>query len=199
VNFGQRLARVATDAVVRRPSLWLFFRGPIRRTFDRLAPVWDAYRSPDAFAPIDAALETLETAPARVLDLGTGTGSVALLVAERFPAAEVIGVDVSERMIEEARRKGAGRVRFEIADAERLPFEDGSFDLVTLGNMIPFFDELARVTATGGRVLFSFSAGTETPIYVPSETLRRELGARGFADFAEFSAGRGTALLATKR
>jgi ubiquinone/menaquinone biosynthesis C-methylase UbiE len=198
VNFGQRFARLATEAVVRRPSLWLLFRGPIRRTFDRLAPVWDEQRSPDAFAPVHAALDTLESPPRRVLDLGTGTGSVALVVAERFPKAEVVGVDVSERMIEQARRKAADRVRFETADAERLPFEDRSFDLVTLGNMIPFFDELARVTASGGRVLFAFSVGAETPIYVPPETLRRRLGKLGFADFAEFSAGRGTALLATK-
>jgi len=199
VNFGQRFARLATDAVVRRPSLWRLFRGPLRRTFDKLAPVWDHQRSPDAFAPVQSALDTLDGPPTRVLDVGTGTGSVALLVAERFPAAEVVGVDVSQRMLEQARQKARDRVRFEIADAERLPFPDGSFDLVTLGNMIPFFDELARVTAGAGRVLFAFSAGPETPIYVPSDTLRRELAARGFAEFAEFSAGRGTSLLATKR
>ena len=199
MNFGQRFARLATDAVVRRPLLWRVFRRPIRRTFDKLAPVWDNQRSPEAFAPVVSAIDTLDTSPERVLDLGTGTGSVALLVAERFPEADVVGVDVSERMIEQARRKAPERVRFERADAQRLPFADASFDLVTLGNMIPFFDELARVTASGGRVLFAFSAGEETPIYVPPETLRRRLGERGFAEFAEFSAGRGTALLATKR
>ena len=90
----------------------------------------------------------------------------------------------------------APNVRYDAADAEQLPYDDGSFDLVTLGNMIPFFDELARVVAPGGRVLFAFSAGPETPIYVSSERLRDELGRRGFAEFAELSAGRGTALLA---
>ena len=57
-------------------------------------------------------------------------------------------------------------MRFEAADAEQLPYPDGSFDLVSLANMIPFFEELARVTAPGGAVVFSFSAGPETPIYV---------------------------------
>ena len=38
--------------------------------------------------------------------------------------------------------------------------------------MIPFFDELARVTAPGGYVVFSFSTGPETPIWVSSERLR---------------------------
>jgi ubiquinone/menaquinone biosynthesis C-methylase UbiE len=199
VTWGQRFARLATDAVVRMPALWWLFRRPLRRTFDKLAPVWDKNRSPDAFAPVEAALENVDAEPQRVLDVGTGTGAVAALVAHRFPKAEVVAVDVSERMIEQARRKAGERVRFEVADAERLPFAGGTFDLVTLGNMIPFFDELARVTAPGGHVLFSFSMGADTPIYVAPETLRRRLGARGFSEFAEFSAGRGTALLARKR
>jgi len=198
VNLGQRFARMATDVVVRRPVLWSLFRRPLRRTFDKLAPVWDQNRSADAFAPVDAALDALDGAPRRILDLGTGTGAIAVLVASRFPEAEVVGVDVSERMIQQAKRKAGERVRFQIADAQRLPFPDGGFDLVTLGNMIPFFDEVARVVARGGRVLFAFSVGAGTPIYVPPETLRRELTARGFSDFAEFSAGRGTSLLATK-
>jgi SAM-dependent methyltransferase len=199
VNAGQRFARIATDAVVRRPALWRVFRRPLRKAFDRLAPVWDDNRSSDAFAPVEAAVDALGDAPSRVLDIGTGTGAVAQLVGERFPDAEIVGVDVSERMIEEARRKVGDRVRFHIADAERLPFADDSFELVTLGNMIPFFDEIERVTASGGRVLFAFSVGASTPIYVPPDTLRRELGRRGFAEFAEFSAGRGTSFLATKR
>jgi ubiquinone/menaquinone biosynthesis C-methylase UbiE len=199
VKFGQRFARVATDAVVRRPALWRLFRGPVRRMFDRLAPVWDQNRSAEAFAPLDAALDVLSDAPTRVLDLGTGTGAVAARVADRFPDADVVGIDVAESMIDQARRTVGGRVRFQVADASRLPFPDATFELVTLGNMIPFFDELARVTAPGGRVVFSFSIGPATPIYVAPETLRRELGRRGFAEFAEFSAGGGTSLLATKR
>jgi ubiquinone/menaquinone biosynthesis C-methylase UbiE len=198
VNAGQRFARFVTDVVVRRPGLWRLFRRLTRRQFDKIAPVWDTMRSPDAFAPVEAALAALPGAPRKALDLGTGTGAVARLVAERFPAADVTGVDLSPKMIDVA-RKNVPRVRFEVADAARVPFGDGTFELVTLGNMIPFFDELARITAPGGHVLFSFSAGEETPIYVPRETLRRELAARGFADFADFSAGRGTAVLARKR
>jgi hypothetical protein len=64
--------------------------------------------------------------------------------------------------------------------------------------MIPFFDELQRVTAPGGSLAISFSSGSETPIWVPSERLRRELGPRGFTEFADFEAGRGTALLARR-
>jgi len=198
VNVGQRFARLVTDIVVRRPSLWPVFRGPLRQQFDRLAPSWDSMRDARAFAPVEAALERLPS-PRRALDIGTGTGSVARLVASRFPDTEVVGVDISERMIEEARRRtDSQHIRYDVADAERLPFDDGSFDLVTLGNMIPFFDELARIVDSGGNLLFAFSGGPATPIYVAPGRLRDELARRGFSEFAELSAGRGTAFLATK-
>jgi ubiquinone/menaquinone biosynthesis C-methylase UbiE len=90
------------------------------------------------------------------------------------------------------------RVSFERADASALPYSDGEFELVAHANMIPFFDELARVLAPGGQALFAFSGGASTPIYVPPERLREELGRRGFTEFAEFAAGRGTALLVRK-
>jgi ubiquinone/menaquinone biosynthesis C-methylase UbiE len=199
VNVGQRFARVVTDIVVRRPTLWRLFRGPLRASFNRLAPVWDTMRRPDSFEPVEAALSRLGSQPRRVLDLGTGTGAVARLVAERFPESDVVGADLSPRMIEEARRHtDSPRVTYQVADAQKLPFADGSFDLVTLGNMIPFFDELARVAAPGGHVLVAYSAGPETPIYVAPERLRAELARRGFAEFAELSAGRGNVVLARK-
>jgi len=199
-SFGQRFARLTTDVVVRRPALWRLFRRGMRGEFDRCAPRWEGIRRPDTLAPAEAALDRLPSPPSRVLDVGTGTGAVARLLAERYPEADIRGADLSERMIDEARRlTDSPRVTYVVADASRLPFADGSFDLVTLNNMIPFFDEIARLVATGGHVVLAFSAGPETPIYVPGERLRTELGRRGFAEFAEVSAGRGTALLATKR
>jgi ubiquinone/menaquinone biosynthesis C-methylase UbiE len=203
VTFGQRFARLATDVAVRWPRLWRLFRPFVRRQFDRIAPEWGQMRSADAFEPLEAALAELGEPPRRVLDLGTGTGLAAFVAATRFPEAEVVGADIAPEMLAQARSgtptELTARIRFEVADADALPYDDGTFDLVTLANMIPFFDELARVTAPGGALVFSFSAGDETPIFVPSERLRSELGRRGFTDFAEFSAGRGTALLARKR
>ena len=196
---GRRFARLATNALVRMPGLDRVFRPLLRAQFDRLAPRWDTIVGPDHLAPLEAALAVVE-APSRALDLGTGTGEGAVAIARRFPEADVVGVDLSARMVDEARRKLPpdliGRVRFEQSDASALPFDDGGFDLVALVNMIPFFDELARVLAPGGTVVFSFSRARATPIYVPFERLRSELAARGFSEFAEFAAGSGTALLA---
>ena len=197
MTLGQRFARLVTNLVVRAPFLWRLFRAPLTRNFDRLAPEWDATRvSRERLAPMIAALESLPDAPTRALDVGTGTGAAARLVAEFWPDAEVIGVDASAGMIAEARR--LGRERYEVADASSLPFADGSFDLVTLNNMIPFFDELERITKPGGLVAIAFSMGEQTPIWVPLQTVQTRLEQRGFVHVADFAAGPGLALLARK-
>jgi SAM-dependent methyltransferase len=199
---AQRFARMVTDAVVRRPLLWRVLRRPLRSMFDGLAPTWETRIGPHHLGALDAALADVPV-PRRALDLGTGTGVVALALAERYPGAEIVGIDLSRGMIDEARRKLplelADRVRFEVGDASALAFPDRDFELVVLSNMIPFFDELARVVAPGGTLVLSFSRGAETPIYVPPDRLRRELGERGFAEFAEFSAEPATALRAKRQ
>ena len=201
-KLGRRFARLTTNAVVARPGLWRAFRWLTRAQFDRLAPSWGAMRRPEAFAALELALEAVPVAPKRVLDLGTGTGLAAFIAARRFPEAEVVGVDLANGMVEQARQDTppelAERVSFQQADAQRLPFEAGSFELVQLANMIPFFGELERITADGGYLVQSFSAGPETPIWVPPERLRHELGAHGFTEFADFEAEGGNALLARK-
>src|SRR5262245_10712088 len=99
---GQRFARFVTDTVVRRPLLWKAFRGPLRGMFDRLAPTWETRIGPHHLWALELALEGMSP-PRRILDLGTGTGVVALALAEGYPDAEVVGIDLSPAMIEEAR------------------------------------------------------------------------------------------------
>jgi len=198
---SQRFARLVTDAVVRQPVLWHVFRRPLGKMFDGLAPTWETRIGPHHLWALDRALEDV-ISPVRILDLGTGTGVVAKALAERYPEADVVGIDLSPEMIEEARRKLPQelepRVAFQVGDAAALLSPDGDFDLVVLSNMIPFFDELARITASGGRLVLSFSRGAETPIYVAPERLREELARRGFAEFAEFSAPPATAFRAKR-
>jgi ubiquinone/menaquinone biosynthesis C-methylase UbiE len=184
--------------VVRWPRLWPLFRPIIRSQFNRIAPVWDTFRQPDTFAPYEAALGRIPGPVERALDVGTGTGTGARVLAERFPAAEVVGVDVATGMLEEARRL-APELWFVEGDAADLPFEAESFDLVANANMIPFLAEVARVLKPGGWTVYAFSSGPETPIWVEPEFLHRELERNGFVDFAEIAAGRGIAVLARKR
>ena len=70
-------------------------------------------------------------AGSRVLDVATGTGAAARIAAEG--GATVIGVDVSPGMIDAARRRSTAKVRFEVADVARLPFESRSFSAATCG------------------------------------------------------------------
>ena len=199
---GRRFARVTTRVVVARPALWRLFRGPTRRQFGSLATTWEGRIGPEGLVPLGAALDRLSAPPHKVLDLGTGTGKAARVVAKRFADAEVVGVDLAPEMVEEAKRllpaELVGRVSFEVADGASLPFPDGAFDLVVLQNMIPFFEELGRVTAPGGRAIFAFSRGAETPIWVPPEKLRARLGKVGFDDVEELAAGQGVAVLAAR-
>ncbi|TML04169.1 MAG: class I SAM-dependent methyltransferase [Actinobacteria bacterium] len=201
-TIGRKFARLATNAAVRNPGVWRLFRPLIRWQFDSLASVWASMQLEDSLASYEAGLEALPAPPAHALDLGTGTGAGAVAIARRFPAAAVVGADLSDAMLAEARRRLPdelrARVEFQRADASALPFADGAFELVAHANMIPFFDELTRVLAPGGHALFAFSGGPTTPIYVTPGTLRAELERRGFTDFAELAAGRGNGLLARK-
>ena len=99
-------------------------------------------------------------AGARVLDLATGTGDIALLFAAR--RARVVGLDVTLRMIELARRKAAGvqSATFLVGDMLTLPFTAASFDIVTTGyglrnvpDLARAIDEIVRVLKPGGQAL----------------------------------------------
>jgi SAM-dependent methyltransferase len=200
---GRRFARLTTRSVVARPALWRFFRGATRRQFGSLAQGWEGRIGPEALAPLEAALDRLSEPPTKALDVGTGTGKAARVVARRFPGAEIVGVDLAPEMVEEAKRllppELAGRVSFQVADGSSLPFEQGAFDLVVLQNVIPFFAELSRVVRPGGRVVFAFSWGPDTPIWVPPEKLRARLEEAGFGDVEELAAGEGAAVLAARQ
>lgn len=97
----------------------------------------------------------------RILDVGTGTGRQAFAFAKR--GYDVVGVDLSEDMLKVAKKKNQyGNIRFEVADATALPFEDDNFDAscasFALHDMIPSvrekaLREMARVTKPEGTIV----------------------------------------------
>lgn len=97
---------------------------------------------------------------ARVLDVATGTGMVAAELLRRCADCVVVGLDQSPEMLDGARSRFAGdaRVGFVQGEAERLPFDDESFDALTFTYLLRYVDdpaatlrELARVVRAGGR------------------------------------------------
>jgi malonyl-CoA O-methyltransferase len=180
------MGRAINGALVRAPWLWPLLRSPVRSFFDRSAPGWDERTgagSPDHLAPLAAAALHVAEAPERVLDIGTGTGEGALLLAREFPTARVRGIDLSEEMIRSAQAKVGldpeGRIAFRVADAASLPYEADSFDLVAQLNMPPFFAEVSRVLRPGGSVIVASSFGPATPFYTPEPVVDRGFGRRG--------------------
>jgi demethylmenaquinone methyltransferase/2-methoxy-6-polyprenyl-1,4-benzoquinol methylase len=96
--------------------------------------------------------------PRTIADLATGTGDLALALQKKLPHAELTGVDFLPEMLELARRKGVRRVV--LADAMKLPFDDASFDCVTIAfglrnleNYSAALTEMWRVLDARGHLL----------------------------------------------
>jgi demethylmenaquinone methyltransferase/2-methoxy-6-polyprenyl-1,4-benzoquinol methylase len=116
--------------------------------------------------------------PQRILDVATGTADLALALKRRLPEAEVIGVDVAEPMLEVGRRKVAAAgvsVRLDPGDGMALPFDDDSFDAVTIAYGLRNFsdrrqglDEFLRVLRPAGRLaVLDFPPLPQGPLRAP--------------------------------
>jgi SAM-dependent methyltransferase len=135
--------------------------------FDRLAPVYGdgaffAARRAAVLAEIAGDLARVR----RVLDLGCGNGASGSEFVTRAPAAVVVGVDLSPRMLAVARRRLGSRVHLLEADACALPFRPGSFDLVFMSHvllLVPDIErciaEVSHCLAAGGTLAATVGAG----------------------------------------
>lgn len=153
----------ATSAPGRLPA------GEVRAMFDRIAPRYDLLNRAMT-AGLDGRWRQAAAAAAdlaagdRALDCCTGTGDLALALADRVTrSGAVVGVDFSPRMVALAREKAARRgapATFEVADALELPFRDDAFDAATVAfgirnvaDLDRCLAEMARVVRPGGRVV----------------------------------------------
>ncbi len=131
---------------------------------------------------------------ARVLDVGTGTGTLAIAALERWPELHVTGIDPSGGMLELARRAAGERLltdvaqRFatEVAPADRLPFEDAAFDVAVSSFVLQLvasraaaLREIRRVLRPGA--LFAWVAWQHTNrVYEPDRVANDVLDEAGF-------------------
>jgi trans-aconitate 2-methyltransferase len=133
----------------------------------------------DLLARVDAA------APAAVVDLGCGPGTLTRLLAERWPTAEVLGLDSSPEMIAVARRHAAERLRFAVGDLREWQPSDPVDVLVSHATLqwvehhLDLLPRLVRAVAPGGRLALQVPGNFAEP----SHELRRELAAQ--APYAE--------------
>jgi SAM-dependent methyltransferase len=183
IDMNPQVRQMADESMVRNLAAQALAIWP------QEAPLFDRYGLPAA---------------ARILDVGCGTGEISSRLAERFPSAEVLGMDILQPHIELARQRYASlapRLRFEQGDAFRLPLPDGSFDLAVCRHMlqaVPFPErvmaELVRVTRPGGKLhllLEDYGMIFTYPTRLDLEAFWREAITRfGGANHIDLSIGR---------
>ncbi|MBJ6725969.1 methyltransferase domain-containing protein [Geomesophilobacter sediminis] len=119
-------------------------------------------------------------APKKILDIGAGTGNLLAELRRLYPEATAIGADLALGMCRAAAQKLEGSVQLVNADAERLPFADGVFDVVVststyqwLPSLDNAFADVRRVLKPGG--LFCFALFGERTLYELRESYRKVL------------------------
>jgi len=162
---------VAEAAPARtRRALELF--APLGPTYERYARLLSLWQDPRWRRFL---VSRVEAGPGdEVLDVATGTGAVARELLRQKGCA-VVGVDQSPEMLAVAREHLPATVKLVEASAERLPFEDASFDALTVTYLLRYVDdpgatlaELARVVQPGGTVAsleFAVPAGLWRPLW----------------------------------
>jgi ubiquinone/menaquinone biosynthesis C-methylase UbiE len=133
------------------------------RRYDREIKTWSRYLA----RSVVSVIRKWGSLEAKVLDVGSGTGRLAIEVAKSLPGVEVVGLDLSPVALELAKEnarnsKVLSRVTFQHGDAEEMPFEDNAFDVVLssntlhlINNPISMFDEIQRVLNPEGKFLIS--------------------------------------------
>ena len=155
---------------------------PIAKMFDRISPKYDRLNHLLSFN-IDktwrkkTAKAVAKSQPKTILDLATGTADLAIALAKYNPQAHIIGVDISEKMLEIGKAKIAkqgldNQIDLRLGDAAALPFESQFFDAVTVAfgvrnfeNLQQGLSEICRVLKPNGQVyILEFSMPERFPI-----------------------------------
>ena len=155
---------------------------PIAAMFDRISPKYDALNhilslNIDKVWRKKTAKIVSKTQPKAILDLATGTADLAIALAKHNPQAHIIGMDISEKMLEIGKKKInlknlENQIELYHGDAATLPFENARFDAVTVAFGVRNFEDLEkglseihRVLKTNGQaVILEFSLLERFPV-----------------------------------
>ena len=108
---------------------------------------------------------TAEKIKKHILDIATGTGDLPIMMAKATKAEKIIGLDISEGMLEIGKKKITkknldNKIEMIVGDSENLPFEDNSFDIVTVSfgvrnfeNLEKGLSEIRRILKEGGKLI----------------------------------------------
>ena len=142
----------------------------VQQMFDNIAPTYDKLNhilslSIDKMWRRRVVRQVRRMKPEKIMDLATGTGDLAIKLAQAMPKAKIMGVDLSENMLavaaEKVRRKGLDdHIVLYQGDAENLEVADGVLDVVTVafgvrnfGNLEVGLTEIMRSLRSGGHIV----------------------------------------------
>lgn len=157
-------------------------RNKVRTAFHRQASDYDSHAIVQArvVARMSALLQEEAQSPSSILDIGAGTGNLLAELRRLYPKSTAVGADLALGMCRAASKKLHGKVQLINADAERLPFAAGSFDLVVststyqwLSTLDHAFADVKRVLRRGG--LFCFALFGERTLFELRESYRKVL------------------------
>jgi demethylmenaquinone methyltransferase/2-methoxy-6-polyprenyl-1,4-benzoquinol methylase len=157
------MANYSHDRIVPFKDSELGKKQQIAEMFDKIAFRYDFLNrflsgGIDIYWRRRAIRELRGEADAAVLDVATGTGDMAIMMAKHLPGSRITGVDISSGMLEIGRQKVARlqlekKITLQQGDSEALPFPDGHFEAVTVAFGVRNFEHLEKGIHEMGRVL----------------------------------------------
>lgn len=146
---------MSTTATSPPPTNW---QASVAHAFSRAAPRYDALANAQRHIGETLWSTLPDTAGLRLLDMGCGTGYWTQRLAVRYPNARITGLDIAPGMLAEAQGRFGNHIRWQLGNAESLPFAAETFDLVFSNLAIQWcrdigavMNDLHRVLAPGGQ------------------------------------------------
>jgi SAM-dependent methyltransferase len=152
--------------------------------FDSMADSWDTRNVPDRLVAIEDVFDRVDLPPGRLVELGAGTGIGTRVIARHRPLSAAI--DLSAGMLAQAPHGLAPWTR---ADASRLPLPGASIDVLVLFNMLLFPEEVDRVLAPRGALVWVNTLGEATPIHLSADAVVDALPGEWTADASRAGSG----------